>query len=242
MREPLNIAACEDMRDDLAFLLSCVEESGIPAVCEPFPSGEGLLAAFSPGKYDLIFLDIYMDGMRGIDAAAKIRETDNGVMLVFTTTSTEHALESYRLKALCYLEKPVKPAEVKEAMELALRKRGEAPCITLLIEGQKRDIPLERILYFEQQNHAVMVNTLTDTLRTSQTVKLKQIEELLPDTFLRCHHSFIANLKHVKSLDRELKTFVMQNGDSVYIRQQSLRAAARTYEEYLFRKTRGGKV
>lgn len=242
MREPLNIAVCEDMPKDLKALISRIEESGIPAVCETFSSGEALLAAFSPGKYDLIFLDIYMDGIRGIDAAAKIRETDSGVTLAFTTTSTDYTLESYRLKALCYLEKPVGPAEVKEAMELALRKRGEAPCITLLIEGQKRDIPLERILYFEQQNHAVMVNTLTETLRTSQTVKLKQIEALLPDTFLRCHHSYIANLNYVKSLDRELKTFVMQNGDPVYIRQQSLPQAARAYGEYLFRKTRGGGV
>lgn len=244
MDRPLHIAVCEDNATDAARLLDCIGQSGgawnKPAV---FRSGEALLRAFAPGRYDLIFLDIYMEGMRGIDAAAKIREADPTVTLAFTTTSTEHTLESYRLKALGYLEKPVSARDVRELLTLAENRRESAPAITLLIEGEYRRLLLDGILYFELKNHAVTVNTLTGALRASQTVKLSQIEKVLPpDAFLRCHHSYIANLRYVCEVDRALKTFAMQNGDRVYIRHASLGKAVKAYEDYLFRAVREGGV
>jgi DNA-binding LytR/AlgR family response regulator len=202
-----------------------------------------LISAFAAGRYDLIFLDIYMGNIQqGVNVAAEIREMDTTVTLAFTTTSIAHTLESYRLKAVGYLEKPVKPADVREMLDLALTKREIAPSVSLLIEGVYRDISLNSILYFEQQNHAVIVNTLSGKLRTCQTVKLKQIEAMLPNTFLHCHHSYIVNLKHVKRIDNELKTFTMQNGDNVYIRQQSMKNAAEAYKDYLFANARGCEV
>lgn len=241
METPLRIAVCEDVPEDADLLLRCISESGIPAECKVFSTGDELAKAFLPGRYDLIFLDIYMDEVQqGITAAAKIRETDTAVTLAFTTTSKEHALESYRLKACAYLEKPVRPADVREVLEQALNKRKNAPAIRLLIEGTFREISLDSILYFEQKNHAVWVNTLTETLRTSQTVKLGDIEPQLPEGFFRCHHSYIANLRYVKELDQELKIFVMQNGDTVYIRRPSLGKAVKAYEALLFASARGG--
>lgn len=237
---PLSIALCEDTKSDRDLLQNQLAESGFAVRCEAFSSGEELLSAFAPGKYDLIFLDIYMGGIKGVEAAAEIRKTDRTVMLAFTTTSTEHTLESYRLKAASYLEKPVKPEDVREVLELVQAKRDSAASITLLIEGESRKLPLSSILYFEQVNHAVFVHTHTETLRTSQTVKLKDIEPLLPGCFFRCHHSYIANLSYVRGVDKELKVFEMQNGDKVYIRYSTFGKSVKAYEEHLFRGARGG--
>lgn len=239
---PLSIAICEDTESDRHLLQNQLAESGFAVAYEAFSSGEELLSAFAPGKYDLIFLDIYMGGMKGVDAAAEIRKADRTVTLVFTTTSTEHTLESYRLKAASYLEKPVKSEDVREVLELAQAKRDSDAYLTLLIEGVNRKLPLESILYFEQVNHAVYVHTHTEVLRTSQTVRLKAIEPLLSDCFFRCHHSYIANLRYVRGVDQELKVFEMQNGDKVYIRHPSLGKAVKAYEEYLFRRARGGGI
>lgn len=242
METPLKIVVYEDSPKDAELLIRCILESGIPAEYEAFSFGEELLASFFAGRYDLIFLDIYMgDIQQGVDIAAEIRETDTSVTLAFTTSSKEHALESYRLKAYAYLEKPVCPGDVREVLEQALNKRRKAPIVNLLIEGTHRDIPLDSILYFEQKNRAVIVNTLTETLRTSQTVKLKDIEALLPVEFFRCHHSYIANLRYVKGVDRELRLFLMQNGDKVYIRRQDMKKAEKAYEDYLFGRARGGE-
>lgn len=240
MNTPLKIAICEDTPADADYLLSHLEEIGIAVEVEAFSSGEALLLAFLPGKYDLIFLDIYMSGIRGVDAATEIRKTDRTVTLAFTTTSKEHALESYRLKAASYLEKPVRREDVREVLELVRTKRDSAAYITLLIEGINRKLPVESILFFEQQNHAVFLHTQGETLRTSQTVKLKDIEPLLPDCFIRCHHSFIVNLRAVRGVDKELKVFTMQDGSRVYIRHQTLKKAVQAYESCLFESVRGG--
>jgi DNA-binding LytR/AlgR family response regulator len=243
LETPLKVAVCEDLDEDAGLLIACISQSGIPARSEVFSSGEALLENFSAGRYDLVFLDIYIDGIQqGIDVAGKIRSADSRATLAFTTSSKEHALESYRLKACAYLEKPLRPEDVREVLEQAVIKRKISPSVKLLMEGVYREIPLNVILYFEQRNHAVQVNTLTEALRTSQTVKLKDIEPMLPDTFLRCHHSYIANLCYVAGLDRKLRLFIMKNGDKVYIRRQDMKKAADAYEAYLFAAARGDEV
>lgn len=243
MDMPLLIAICEDQPEDAALLLDFVGKSGIPSSCTAFSCGGDLLDVFSPGRYDLIFLDIYMNGMRGIDAAVKIRERDGGVTLAFTTTSPDHTLESYRLGALKYLEKPVKAQDVRETMELAMSRRESIPRISLLAGGKMQYVPVDSILYLEQKNHTVFVHTMGGVIRTSQTVKLSQLEVLLPrPPFMRCHQSFIVNLRHVRFLDKELKTFDMADGGKVYIRRQEIRNAAKAYEDELFRAARGGKA
>lgn len=239
---PLKIALCENSLADREELLIIIENFHVPYECDSFSSGEELLIEFAPGKYDLIFLDIYMgDGrLKGVDAAAKIREADTEVMLIFTTSSTDHALESYRLKALKYLEKPLTAIDIQETLLLALAIQKSKPHIKLLIEGSYQDIPIDGILFFEQRNHAVMVHTLSKILRTSQTIRLDYIESLVPEFFLRCHHSFIVNLHYVREIDQELAIFVMQDDSRVHIRQRNLRKVVQAYENYLFSGVRGG--
>ena len=242
MEAPLKVAIYEDMAEDSDLLLQYISQSEIATECEAFSSEEKLLTSFTTEGYDLIFLDIYMGEIQqGVNVAAKIREMDTRITMAFTTSSKEHALESYRLKAYAYLEKPVCPEDVHEVLEHALNKRRNTPTVKLLIEGTYRDIPLDSILYFENQNHAVMVNTLNDTLRTSQTIKLNDIEAMLPDTFIRCHHSYIANLRYVREMNRELKIFIMKNGDKVYIRRQDIKKSVRAYEDYLLNTARETK-
>ena len=242
MDTPLNIAVCEDRPGDRDLLLERIAACGIPARCETFACGEDLLAAFAPGRYDLIFMDIYMTGMNGVAAAGKIQEADETVLLAFTTTSPDYTRESYRLGAPKYLEKPAGAGEIRETLELACLKRRSAAYITLLIGGKRQEISLAGILYFEQQNHAVAVHTAAGTLQTGQQVTLSRLEPLLPPAFLRCHHSYIAHLRYVHSLDRELRLFTMSNGDRVYIRRQDLKKATGAYEDYLFRAARGGSL
>lgn len=239
LKTPIRIAVCEDTQEDADLLLRYISESGVAAECRVLSSGKALAADYVPGQYDLVFLDIYVDDVQqGIDAAAKIRENDCMVTLAFTTVSQEHALEGYRLKAFSYLEKPVNCADVQEVLEYAASRRETAPAIQLLIGGKNRNVPLESILYFEYKKHAVFVNTLTRILRTSQKIKLKDIEPLLPTWFFRCHQSYIANLRYVKELDQELRIFRMQNGDAVYIRRPSLNKAIKAYERHLFAMAR----
>lgn len=238
MTELLHIAVCEDNRQDREHLLELTRGR---TQCESFESGEALLASFYGGKYDLVFLDIYMGGMKGVDAAKAIREQDADVVLCFTTTSLDHTLESYRLGALKYIEKPVRSEDVSDALRLAELKRRDRQSITLLIGGERTEIALNSVLYFENRNHAVEVHTTSGVLKTSQTVRLDDVEQLLPTNgeFLRCHHSFIVNLRHVVRVDRD---FIMKNGERAYIRGGSEKKCADILKGYLLDRLGGDRV
>ena len=69
--EPLNLAICDDLPEEREALLALLEQAPIPTVCTQFASGEELLEAFRPGKFDLLLMDIYMDGMTGVEAVKK---------------------------------------------------------------------------------------------------------------------------------------------------------------------------
>jgi DNA-binding LytR/AlgR family response regulator len=239
MDKILQIAICEDFAADAEHLLYCIKQSSIETNCRLFSKGEDFLASFTAGRFDVIFMDIYMNGITGVEVVRRIRETDENTVIAFTTTSLDHTLDSYRLGVLKYIEKPATQKDTDETLEMALLKHKSAAYISLLADGIQKEIPLDSILYFEHQNHAVTVNLTYGVLRTSQTVKLKDIEAKLPSPpFLRCHHSYIANIKYVQSLDRELRTFTMKNGGKVYIRRQDLKKAAEAYENHLFQMAR----
>ncbi len=217
----LQIAICEDTATDMEHLLSHIETSGICCQCHSFESGEDFLKSFHTGKYDLIFMDIYMAGIRGIETVKAIRETDTNVPIAFTTTSLDHALDSYRLGVLKYLEKPVDSTSVRETLELALMTRKSRPTLSITLTGGiEENIPLDNILYFEQQRHVIDVHLTDCVLTTSQSIKMDQLEDDLPSPpFLRCHRSFLVNLNYVHKADSEKYAFIMKNGDRADIRR-----------------------
>lgn len=82
-----------------------------------FASGEAFLEHFEPARYDIIFLDIYMSGMTGMETARRIREQDTNCSLLFVTTSPDFAIDSYDVNATYYLLKPVNEAQVTRALD-----------------------------------------------------------------------------------------------------------------------------
>lgn len=239
MNNNLSIAICEDLDDDSILLQDLIKQDSLLTRCEIFKSGEALLSSFYMGKYDLIFMDIYMEGMQGIEAVRAIREIDLNVVVAFTTSSPDYTRESYRLGALKYLEKPVNIEGVRESLKLALLKREERPSVNLLSGGKNVRIPINDIIYLEVQNHAVKIHTFSSTIQASQTVKIGSIEAQLPSPpFYRCHHSFLINMRHVREVDTSLRCFIMENGDKAFIRLRDLKRMKEEYENYIFTTSR----
>ena len=228
----LQIAVCEDAPADTALLVKHIENSGVTSEVSCFDSGEAFLRSFRAERYDVIFLDIYMGGETGVEAAEKIRKADKRVVLIFTTNSLDHTLESYRLKAAGYLEKPLSAEDVKEALELAHFRRKTRAAITITMEGgRNEEVLLDSILFFEHQGHVVTVHTTAGVLRTHQAARLDEMEKRLPSPpFLRCHRSFIVNLNHVRRIDKDTHSFIMMNGGRADMRKKS---RLKDYEEAL---------
>ena len=118
----LRIAVIDDLERDARQLADQISTymstHRIPAdTPEIFPGGEEFLAGFIPGVYDIIFLDIYMNGINGMETAKKIRLWDTSCHIIFVTTSSDFAVDSYEVKATYYLIKPTTEEQVSKALD-----------------------------------------------------------------------------------------------------------------------------
>ena len=156
--ESLRLAICDDLPEEREKLLALLEQAPIATNCTQFGSSEELLEAFRPGKFDLLLMDIYMDGMTGVEAVQKIREMDDAIPIAFTTTSTEHTLESYRLSVLKYLEKPVRQKDINDLLHLVKLQRDSAPRLAIRQNGAAQRLPLSELLCLEQKGHHVVLS------------------------------------------------------------------------------------
>lgn len=234
----LNIAICEDNLDEQKHLLHMIKKSEILTKTTIFNSGEKLLSEFQAGKFDLIFMDIYMGGITGIETVTAIRQIDENVAIAFTTTSTDHTLESYRLDAIKYIEKPVKEKSIRKLLELILLKKENTPELILEIKGKPYSIPFERILYIEQKSHTIYLFLTGDEILKANEKLDNIVKQFEGQSFFRCHKSFLVNFSYVKSLDKELMVFSMQNDRNVHIRRESMSTARKSFEVYLFKRSR----
>lgn len=237
--EPLRVALCEDQPEERDTLLRLLALCAVPTQCTAFASGEALLAAYRPGAFDLLLMDIYMDGLTGIETVERVRQMGETVPVAFLTTSTDHAMESYRLSALMYLEKPVKREKMEEMVELARIKRDNAPALTVARGGKAERLPLADILYLEQQGRKVQI-----ALRQGQNLSVyAKLSDLLPQLdaqpFFQPHKSYCVHLPFVRRVDQELRCFVMEDGTNIPIRRGLMGAARQAWEDNLFARTRG---
>ena len=136
MSDVLKIAVCEDETDQRNRLLALLDESSIKNTYSVFENGEKLLKVFERGKYDLILMDIYMDSeLSGIETVKLIRKKDKDISVAFVTASKDHALESYRLSAIKYIEKPYSKENIEDTLSLALLKKQDVPSLLVQKNG-----------------------------------------------------------------------------------------------------------
>ena len=240
MSDVLKIAVCEDETAQRNRLLALLDESSIKNIYSVFENGEKLLKVFEQGKYDLILMDIYMDSeLTGVEVIRLIREKDKNIPVAFVTTSKEHTLESYRLSAIKYIEKPYSKESIEDTLYLALLKKQDVPSLLVQKNRSIQKIPFADIIYIEQQVHKIFI-CLNNTEDVYIYGKLSDLNEQLPEEqFFIPHKSFVVNLSFVRYIDTELKCFAMGNHTNVPIRRELLTKAKNTLENYLFESTRG---
>lgn len=237
--EPIRVAICDDLPGERDTLLDLLDRSPVETKSTLFGSSEELLEAFRPGKFDLLLMDIYMDGMTGVEAVQKIREMDDAIPIAFTTTSTDHTLESYRLSVLKYLEKPVQQKEIDDLLRLVKLQKDSAPRLAIQQNGKTQKLPLSELMVLEQQGHHV-----TLFLKGGSTIQLYgKLSDLLPQLdgqpFFCPHKSYCVNLAFVRGINEEYQCYDMADGKKVPISRTNRAKAKRAWEDYLFTQTRG---
>lgn len=219
------------------YLLRYFEEQygGDFPVIDEFESGEQLLSRFFPDAYHLIFLDHYMSGLSGIATAQKIRGVDSLVALVFVTTSREHAVESYGVRASGYLVKPFSYEDFKASMEQAgIEKIRSAR----FLQVQDKKILLRNILWCSRDGHYSQICTDSHGTLRFRLPFAELEEELLPyPQFLSCYKGSTVNLARVEQIG-DMDSFLLDNGEKVLFSPRDRKKMETAYHAYLFLRAR----
>ena len=237
----LRIALCEDLRrdaDQLRALLGeyCMEHQ-LDMKIDCFNGGEALLGQFQPGEYQILFLDILMDGTNGMETAHKIRQSDGEVTIIFVTVSEEYAVESYAVDASYYLVKPLNYENLSMALARCQHVLQQHAKFILVSEGRQTvRVRLRDIMYIESKRNDCILYTKDGEIRTR--AKLSELEaDLGGRPFLRCHRSFVVNLHSLSDiLDNH---FYLSNGSSVPISRAYRGSAQEAFRKYLITGARG---
>lgn len=203
-----SIAICDDLEGERVSLARMVQtyarSHDISVQLRLYSSGDSLLAALQeqePGSVQLIFLDIYMPGLTGVETARRIRAFDSNVAIIFATTSQDHGMDSFEVRASDYLVKPFQEQDVAASLDWFFSHIPEPlRQLSVYCEGEWQKIPLSSILYVDVYGHQARVHTFRGELVTRRGLDELEIAIDSQD-FLRCHRSFLVNLNHVESLE-----------------------------------------
>ena len=165
-----------------------------------FQSGDEVLQCFSGSNPvpDLLFLDIYMHGISGDQVAKELRAKGVKSGIIFTTSSMEHAMASYEVNALYYLQKPYTYDNFRAAMERCHSIFDAVDqSYTISVHGHNVTLAHKDITFFETGNHNVIVHTPQNQYNFSSSIAKVARELAHKNSFLTCGRSYIINLDHV---------------------------------------------
>ncbi len=202
----IQIAICEDKKEDLAHLRSMLCQTKILCEFTEYTSAEPLLLDMETGrkKFDIFLMDIYLPGQSGVEAARRIREMDEKAVLIFLTVSEDFYREAFDLYTFQYLLKPVRFDDLAEVMTKAVdHVSGSEDILNVTFRGQSVVLHHEDILYIDSSNHVLRFHMRGGQEYTAYG-RLDEIQtQLASKLFVRCHKSFIVNLIHVDRMSRE---------------------------------------
>lgn len=235
----MNIVCIDDVPKEGEALLAAVKsqfEKYDIGVCNTdyYSSGDGFFKEWSPGKYRMVFLDIFLEHENGIEIAKTIRKMDPRVPIIFCSTSNEFAAESYEVQANYYL---VKPAEQKRIEHMIHRLNVLKKDDDMIELPDHRMLLLSQFVSSEYHNHSITVflkNGLTEKIWSSQSDFMKLLEPF--NYFLAVTPGTIINLKEVKTFDNDV--FIMTDGSLVPISKRKKKELVASYRNYLFSELR----
>ncbi|WP_099468907.1 LytR/AlgR family response regulator transcription factor [Konateibacter massiliensis] len=183
--------------------------------------------------YDLVFLDIEMPALNGIETARELRRMDRSVVLLFITNMAQYAIAGYEVEALDFVLKPLSYAEFTLKMQKAMRyiTRDQDKKLTIQTAEGQVHLYVSDIYYIEVIRHYLIYHTINGTY-TARGV-LKEVEEMLKEYhFSRSNHCYLVNMKYVKSV----------NGSVIKVGKEELQISRSKKAEFLkeFTKFMGG--
>lgn len=215
--KPIRVLLCDDDAGMRKILRLLIEKTEGFTVLGEVDNGQACLEMVRREKPDLLFLDVEMPGMSGVECARQIQDEDPMIMLIFATAHEQYMGDAFQVYAFDYLIKPFRNQRVIQTLERirALKESEKTPVTPLPAkdntQGKQRKhlflrnkdgatlLDMEDILLIQRENRYTVLYTAQRSFSCSET--LTQLEEKLdPELFFRCHKSYIINLHAIDTI------------------------------------------
>lgn len=236
----VKIALCDDeaiITDQVNEIIKQYQmERKIEISSDIYYDGESL--SLTENEYDIIFLDIYMKGLDGIETAKKLRKRDKRVEIIYLTSYAGLTREALSVHAFDYLEKPVRKeaifAMLDEVLEKIIHKKSneEVKKKLVVLNSGKNTLRLavDDIYYFERTDRKIVAVTKKGNLNVYETIAALE-EKLRQYDFVTPHQSFLVNINNIKDYIKD--EIIMTNHDIVPVAQKRASEFKRIMREFL---------
>jgi len=238
----IKIAICDDEKNIRSYLTALVREQNTECEITEYDSAEKYMSDGTAYDYDLLFLDIELNGsVSGVELAKQIRSREQirQPVIIFVTGYEKYVYDAFDVDALHYLVKPINERKFAEVFRRAQdkilseteQKKNYFKKKSLVIQhaGANKAIPLDSIYYLESQSHKIVLYTKDGEL--IYYARIKDLEEELRGNFCRVHKGYLVNLAYV---DEYSKTeLILANGAKIPISKYKYEDFVKSYLRFI---------
>ncbi|MCF0109869.1 MAG: response regulator transcription factor [Erysipelotrichaceae bacterium] len=240
----LEIVLCDDDQyiiDHYKDLLDRVSAKlDVPICVRTYNSGEQLLFDIEDHKdVDIIYLDVLMGKMNGIETGSKLRKMGCNAQIIFLTTSKEYVFDAFDVKPLQYLIKDeISEERFEQVFKMAVAEceQKEKECYVITKGKETIKVAYADIYHFEVQGRVVTCHTEAEDISFYSKFD-DVVKELETKGFIRCHRAYLVNARYIKRI--QTSELILKNGDIIPIATGKTNAIKQQFAKYLSASMKG---
>ena len=184
--------------------------------------------------FDIIFLDVCMKDMNGMELAHKIREFDRDVQIMFITGNREYVFEGYEIGAVRYLMKPVEESDLVKSLDACMEKLGNSreDYLTIKYHGENLRLSRSEIIFVKVDGHYLQMRTIDKVYEWKASLK-EMMDKLDPARFVMANRSAVVNLEFVEKITRE--ECILENRETIPVSRGAYGPLNDAFMKYFFK-------
>ncbi len=238
----LRVAICDDDKADRervqVFVQEYLKDRNVKAEVKVFDHPDALIEECEHFRPHIYILDIVMPMVTGIQAARELRWNQPDAQIIFATSESSFALESFDVNPINYIVKPIDKDKLFNTLDMAIDRVdiSNEKSISVKVKGGMQTLRLDEILYIEYRNHVVSYHMDSGDVISTPTLRIGFAEYLAENhsgkEFIRCHESLAVS---VAAIDKLTKTDItLRGGEQIPVTKSRYAEVMDSYMDYRF--------